>query len=300
MVKGLPSSEERSRLSRRKEFAFASKEGLIIVSLILFLIYAFWHGIFEIYYKGELAWFIIFPIYSIIVTLTIIVLIITGIFVLLKDRRYILLHEKYGAGVFLLGALILLSIPLAWTAGIMEYIDGLGIYAPGPMVLVIFGGSLCVFGSLILARTGGFFIVWLIGISIYVIMSFHEGFGLFIYNEIFGKYDDVVGAIGVYIVITSFILFLYHDLKFFYLSRVIKKGNKLRKEKKYGAAIRCFNKALRIYPLFTTAWNNMGNVYVNQGKPEEAVRCYQKALDLNPDYNNAKKNLSVIARQIKA
>jgi tetratricopeptide (TPR) repeat protein len=225
---------------------------------------------------------------------------ITGIFVLIKDRRYIFVHERYGAGIFLIGAFILLAIPLSWTAGILEYIDGQGIYASGPFIFVIIGGSLCVLGSLILARTGGFFIVWLIGISIYLIMSFHEGFFFVIWNDIFGKYDDVVGAIGVYIVVTSFILFLYHDLKFFYLTRVIKKGNKFRKEKKYSAAIKCFNRALRIYPLFTTAWNNMGNVYVNKGMPDEAIKCYQKALDLNPDYTNAKKNLAVIANKIKA
>jgi tetratricopeptide (TPR) repeat protein len=99
--------------------------------------------------------------------------------------------------------------------------------------------------------------------------------------------------------VSSFLLFLYHDLKFFYLSRIIKKGNKYRKEKQYQKAIKCFNKTLKIYPLFTTAWNNMGNVYFNQGKINEAIQCYKRALIINPDYKNALRNLEVVSRKVR-
>ncbi|WP_455391905.1 tetratricopeptide repeat protein [[Eubacterium] cellulosolvens] len=300
MKKGTPRSSPDDGQARRHEFAFASKEGLIIVSLILFGIYAFWYKIFEIYYFGKsLTWPIIMIAYSLIVTITLVVLVITGFFVLWKDWRYLIIHEGYGAGVFLIGALILLVVPLCWTWGFLEYFEDQGIFASNSIIFVILGGSLCVLGTLILARTGGFFIAWLIGVSIYLIMSFHEGFSIFIYNEFFGVYDDTIGAIGVVLVATSFILFLYHDLKFFYLSRVIKRGNKYRRQKQYKDAIRCFNRALRIYPLFTTAWNNMGNVYYNQGKTDEAIKCYKKALYFNPEYINAKRNLAVIARKTK-
>ena len=130
-------------------------------------------------------------------------------------------------------------------------------------------------------------------------MSFHEAFRFFFWTNFFGPFDNFVGAIGVYIVVTSFILFLYHDLKFFFLSKIVKQGNKYRKEKKYSQALKCFNKTLKIYPLFTTAWNNMGNVYYNQGKPNEAIKCYQKALDINPNYGNAKKNIAVVSKRLK-
>jgi tetratricopeptide (TPR) repeat protein len=296
MAKGSIETDSEDEKSKSHEFAFASKEGLIIVSLILFAIYAFWYTIFEYYFHEEfLTWTIIMMAFSLIVTFTLIVLFITGIFVLWKDKRYIFIHEKYGSGVFLIGALILLAVPLAWTADIIEH---QGAFAQNSIIFMIVGGSLCILGSLILARTGGFFIVWMIGVGIYMIMSFHEGFQIFIYNEFFGRYDDTVGAIGVFTVATSFILFLYHDLKFFYLTRVIKRGNKFRREKKYKDAIKCFNRALRIYPLFTTAWNNKGNVYYNQGKPNEAIICYKKALEFNPDYTNAKKNLEVVAKKL--
>jgi tetratricopeptide (TPR) repeat protein len=76
-------------------------------------------------------------------------------------------------------------------------------------------------------------------------------------------------------------------------------GNNYRREKNYQKAINCFNKTLKIYPLFTTAWNNMGNVYFNQGKVNQAVMCYKKALAINPEYSNARKNLEVVSRRIR-
>ena len=296
MIKSSTRGISKPNQSTKKEFEFASKEGLIIVSLILFGIYALWYKIFEYYYFGKfITWIIIFWALSIIIFITMFILLITGIYVFWKDRNYILIHEKYGASTFLIGALILLSIPLSWTAGVIEYQSTLG---GTSSIFIILGVALCILGSLMLARTGGFFSVWMIGVTIYLIMSFHEGFYIWVWTGFFGKYDDFVGTIGVYVVMTSFILFLYHDLKFFYLTRIIKKGNKYRKERNYKAAIKCFNKAIKIYPLFTTAWNNMGNVYFNQGKPAEAIKCYKKALSFNPAYLNAKKNLDVVSKRL--
>jgi tetratricopeptide (TPR) repeat protein len=281
--------------TNRKDFAFASKEGLIIVSLILFGIYAFWYKIFEFYYYNKLTWLIIFPTFSLIVLITMTILLITGIFVFWKDRKYLIVHEKFGGIIFLIGTLFLFLLPVSWAVELLSYEGALG---SNTIIFMIMGLSLCIVGSLILARTGGFFSVWIIGILIYMIIPLNGLFGI-VPSEYFGPIDDFLSTIGIFIVLTSFILFLYHDLKFIYLSRIIKKGNKYRKEKQYKSAIICFNKALKIYPLFTTAWNNMGNVYFNQGKPEQAIKCYKKALSFNPEYSNAKKNLNVIEKKMK-
>ena len=119
----IPESQLKTTTNNKpREFRFASKEGLIIVSLILFAIYAFWYKIFEIYYSDNfIRWIIIFIAYSIVVFITMVILLITGIFVFWKDRRYIIAHEKTGAIIFLLGTLILLSVPIAWTNGLIEY-----------------------------------------------------------------------------------------------------------------------------------------------------------------------------------
>ena len=291
------SSEDITAVSHtnRKDFAFASKEGLIIVSLILFGIYAFWYKIFEFYYYNKLTWLIIYPTFSFIVLITMTILLITGIFVFWKDRRYLIIHEKIGGTIFIIGTLILFLLPVSWVMGQLSYE---GSFEINNLIIMIVGLILCIIGSLILARTGGFFSVWIIGILIYMIIPLNGLIGI-VPSEYFGPIDDFLSSIGIYIVLTSFILFLYHDLKFIYLSRIIKKGNKYRKEKQYKSAIRCFNKALKVYPLFTTAWNNMGNVYFNQGKPEQAIKCYKKALYFNPEYSNAKKNLNVVEKKLK-
>ena len=280
-----------------KEFQFASKEGLIIVSLILFLVYAFWYTIFDHYYSDDIIrWLFIFTAYSIVIFITMSILFILGFYVFWKDHRYIITHEKLGGPIFLIGALILLSIPLAWSFGFIDYE---GAFALNTSIFLYLGAIFCIIGSILLARTGGFFSVWMIGVFIYLIMSFHEVFKFVIWTGDFGPYDNFVGTVGTYIVITSFVLFVYHDLKFFFLSRIIKKGNRYRREKNYNRAIKCFNKTLKIYPLFTTALNNMGNVYFNLGQPSEAIKYYQRALNINPDYINAQRNLEVISKKIR-
>ena len=235
--------------------------------------------------------------FSLVIFVTMVILLIMGLFVFIKDRKYLIIHEKQGAVVFIIGSLILIIIPFAWTFNIIDYQSYL---APNSIIFLFIGIALCVIGSVWLARTGGFFSVWLIGVTIYLIMSFHEGFKFIIWTGFFGRYDNFVGNIGIYVVITSFILFIYHDLKFYYLSRIIKKGNAYRKKKNYTQAIKCFRRSLRVYPLFTTAWNNMGNVYYNQGNPEDAIKCYNKALTINPNYTNAQKNLNVVTKKSKA
>jgi tetratricopeptide (TPR) repeat protein len=295
MVEDPPSLTQTNTTNTQKDFQFATKEGLIIVSLILFTVYAFWYKIFEFYYQDEFfKWIFIFTAYSFVVFITMSVLLVTGIYVFWKDRKYIITHEKLGAFIFIIGALILLSIPLGWAFNIIEY---QGAFAPNSNIFIIIGVLLTILGSIILARTGGFFLVWMIGVSIYLIMSFHESFKFIIWTGFFGPYDNFVGSIGIYVVATSFILFMYHDIKFFYLSRIVKKGNQYRREKNYPQALRCFKKTLKIYPLFTTALNNMGNVYFNQGKPKEAIKCYKKALIINPGYINARRNLEVVSKK---
>jgi len=222
------------------------------------------------------------------------ILLLTGIFVFWKDRKYLLTHEKYGGFIFIIGSVILFTIPLGWS---FKIIEDQGAFALNSGILLIIGLVVCILGTLILARTGGFFTVWLIGIFIYLVMSFHESFKFIIWTGFFGPYDNFVGNIGIFVVVSSFILFLYHDLKFFYLSKIIKQGNKYRKERKYNNALACFNKTLRIYPLFTTAWNNMGNVYFNQGKVKEALSCYKKALQINPEYINARRNYEIVSKK---
>ncbi len=289
-------TDDFTNINDPKDFKFASKEGLIIVSLILFVIYIIWYNIFKHYYYETFSWVFIFLAYSLMVFVTMVILLITGIYVFYNDRHYLFTHESLGTFVIIIGAVTLFILPIGWAFKFIEY---QGAFAQNSSIIIVIGTIICVLGALILARTGGFFLTWMLGVGIYLTQSFHESFRFIVWTGFFGPYDDFVGNVGIFLVVTSFILFLYHDLKFFYLHRIIKMGNKYRREKNYQKALNCFNKTLKIYPLFTTAWNNMGNVYFNQGKINQAVKCYNKALAINPKYSNAKKNLEVVARRIR-
>jgi protein O-mannosyl-transferase len=60
---------------------------------------------------------------------------------------------------------------------------------------------------------------------------------------------------------------------------------------KYKEAIPHLNEALRINPNYAEAHNNLGNVFLNQGKSQEATNQYDEALRINPNLAEAHNNL---------
>jgi tetratricopeptide (TPR) repeat protein len=58
-------------------------------------------------------------------------------------------------------------------------------------------------------------------------------------------------------------------------------------------SLRSYAKAIEIYPKFTSAYNNLGSVYVNmKGDHVSAIPYFRKALELDPLYLQAKANLA--------
>ena len=51
--------------------------------------------------------------------------------------------------------------------------------------------------------------------------------------------------------------------------------------KKYDTAITYFEKAIKLNPNFSEAYNNLGNVKKRIGKIDEAISCFKKAIQLN-------------------
>ena len=45
----------------------------------------------------------------------------------------------------------------------------------------------------------------------------------------------------------------------------------------------CYRRALELRPDYSLAFNNLGNVYKDQGKLDEAIACYNQAVRMNPD-----------------
>jgi Flp pilus assembly protein TadD len=56
-------------------------------------------------------------------------------------------------------------------------------------------------------------------------------------------------------------------------------------------AVPAYRRALALHPAYPEAWQNLGSVLSDLGRPEEAIPCLQRALSLRPDYPMAQLNL---------
>src|SRR5207237_850288 len=69
-------------------------------------------------------------------------------------------------------------------------------------------------------------------------------------------------------------------------------GNLLVADGKLEEAIEHFRAALKISPDSASAQNNLGNALARQGKVGEAIPCFREAARLKPDYLEARHNLA--------
>jgi len=60
------------------------------------------------------------------------------------------------------------------------------------------------------------------------------------------------------------------------------KGNSFLRSGKFEDASRCYDEALKLYPLFGEAWVNKGTSLLKLSRPSEAIKCYERAIDLDP------------------
>jgi hypothetical protein len=279
------------RASVRNKLAggWATPEGLIILSFILVCIFSGMQlGLNRIWLESVAA----FRILSGVIFFMFLIIAIWGVKYLITERKRIWLHEREGVILFLIGTLLTVFIPLSGA------ISGLApdeFFATGLLGVNI--GIIFIFvGAVMLGWLGGYYTIWFIGLVYYLVMASHEAFLISIYTHHYGPYDQYYGTLGVYLIISSAVILLYHELKFFILGRLIKRANDLRAKGRYKEAIKPLKTALFIYPRYATAWNNKGNIMFNMGDYTEAVKCYDKALALSPDYQLAADN-KVLAMQ---
>lgn len=60
-------------------------------------------------------------------------------------------------------------------------------------------------------------------------------------------------------------------------------GIELMKSEKYEKALKTFNKAIGIDPIFAFAWDNIGLCYRKMGEYDKAIEAYTKSLEIDPD-----------------
>ena len=268
------------KIVKPKSVRESAKKMIVLFSMILI-------GLLLIMYKSNYEyWSDQFITFNKILFGVSILLLVMIIAIAVMDFKRIIKHELLGFIIFLIGALILVLGPTG------NYL-GLGSLNESSSVLFAVGGIIIVISTIILMRTGGFLGVCLFSVIINTLVS---AFYMFVETEAIQYNSNVLILINLSIVffIISFILLIYHDVKFFYLAKIIQDERAARGKKKYNEALKYCDKAIRIYPYFATAWNNKGNVLINMGKKKDALKCYKKALKINPDYMPAKKNIQLI------
>ena len=68
-------------------------------------------------------------------------------------------------------------------------------------------------------------------------------------------------------------------------------GQKLIGENRNREALILYEYYTQTFPNIVVAWNDLGDVYINEGKREEAIKCYKKVLSIRPENQRAKDSL---------
>lgn len=77
-------------------------------------------------------------------------------------------------------------------------------------------------------------------------------------------------------------------------SRLNRQGLELYRTKRFNEAKEAFSKATSIQPGYAIAHNNLGLIYMEEGKAKEAEIKYRTALKANPNYPEALNNLGLL------
>jgi tetratricopeptide (TPR) repeat protein len=70
------------------------------------------------------------------------------------------------------------------------------------------------------------------------------------------------------------------------------KGYILLNQRKYDEALKCFDRAIQLEPLYGVAWSDKGTALYYQKKYKDAVTSFNKALSINPEDKVAKDGLA--------
>ena len=69
-------------------------------------------------------------------------------------------------------------------------------------------------------------------------------------------------------------------------------------QEQYDIAIRQYKEALKFYPQYVVALNNLGNVYEKKQMIVKAVETYKQALEYEPENNTAKTRIKALEKRL--
>ncbi len=69
-------------------------------------------------------------------------------------------------------------------------------------------------------------------------------------------------------------------------------------QEQYDIAIRQYKEALKLYPEYVIALNNLGNVYEKKQMIPQAVECYESALEYEPNNKVSKRRVESLKKRL--
>lgn len=268
-----------------------NREGLVAgsviiftISLLIFLIFnGFWH-------EGQNMQMFVRVIAAVIA-----IFLLLGVYVIIVTPKELFQKEVKGTIMFGAGCVIVMLVAIG---GRFELLGLGGTIGLIHIILLLLGFGVCVLGIINLARVGGFFLIWFLGPLMYLIEIINDQLVLDTPSP-FGTFSAMIAITASVVIGLSFLLYIYTEAKFIYLSTLVQHARELSKDKQYEEAIAELDKAITIYPNYVTAWNNKGNIHFRMKDFEEAKECYDLALEINPDYPLAKSNQKLVHKKLR-
>jgi len=236
-----------------------------------------------------------FRVYGGILFIVFLILGVLGAFMVFRRGPEILKVEAKGFIPFAIGSFLLFLIPVGSGIGMLP--GGSDFLGPIHIIILILGIIICLAGMVMLARDGEFFTAWFPGAGFILIFGGHNALGFFSATA-FGSMDAFLVGEALGLLIASFLLYAYYELKFIYLAYLVDEALEFNEAKAYEKAVELLDKALLIYPQYKTALNNKGNVLYRMKEYNLARECYLRVVDVDPYYGKAKSNLKLANKKL--
>jgi len=253
---------------------------VVVVSAILFL------ALFTMITSKMDTWAENFGYLTIALTSISFIIILIAVF---SQIHYIIPIVRYEIKIFLiylLGSIIVVIAPFRISLGLSATGE---LYSGGNIALFVIGAILISVGTFYFYIKGGYFLAWLLGVVVFLIVSFHESFKFIVYSGSIGPLDQATAVFGIILTFIGLFLFISRRI----VNSLLNRSEDLRRDEKYEDAMKIQNLILKLNPFNEVAWNDKGNVLFTLGDINGAINCYNKALKLDKEYEIARHNLDL-------
>lgn len=213
-----------------------------------------------------------------------------GLFFLIISSESMSSQEAIRFFFFFIGTLMLLMVPIHESMNVLTE----GSFSQLPLselnlALIVLGMSFTILGIYLLRERSGYFGVWLLGILIFALIPLHEidQFN-FINSESYQTFDQSIGIIGAFLLMSGYMMFFYRYRQFMVMSGSIFLGNRYFKEGRTVEADQQYWKAFWILEKmgnimdYDVIWGNLGNIFTRRKDYNAALAYFEMGITINP------------------